>query len=79
VKLKVDPDSQLPAKVTKSDLKAESSDATILFDREAGRVVEARGKLHVKGSMTLSAMGQDIPGELDLTIETNQELQPEAK
>jgi hypothetical protein len=79
VKLKVDPDSQAPAKVTKSDLKVESSGGTILFDREAGRVVEARGKLHVKGSMTLSAMGQDIPGELDLTIETNQELQPTAR
>jgi hypothetical protein len=79
VKLKVDPDSQAPAKVTKSDLKVESSDGTILFDREAGRVVESRGKLRVKGTMTLSANGQELPGELDFTIETNQELQPAAK
>jgi len=76
VQLKVDPDSQAPAKVTKSELKVESSDGTILFDREAGRIVEARGKLHVKGTMTLSVQGQDLPGELDLTIETGSELQP---
>jgi hypothetical protein len=79
VKLKVDPDSQAPAKVTKSDLKVESSDGTILFDREAGRVAEARGKLHVKGTMTLSVQGQELPGELDLTMETNHELQPGAR
>jgi Family of unknown function (DUF6263) len=79
VKLKDDPNSQAPAKITKSDLKVESSDETILFDREAGCVVESRGKLHVKGSMTLSAGGQEIPGELDITMETVQELQPGAK
>jgi hypothetical protein len=79
VKLSDNPNSQSPAKVTKSDLKVESSDETILFDREAGRVAEARGKLRVKGTMTLSAMGQELPGELDFTIESNTELQPAAK
>ncbi len=79
VKIKDDPNDQSPAKVTKSDLKVESSEGTILFDREAGCVVETRGKLHVKGSMTLSAGGQEIPGELDITMETVQELQPGAK
>jgi hypothetical protein len=79
VKLKDDPNSQAPAKVTKSDLKVESSEGTILFDREAGCIVEARGKLHIKGSMTLSAGGQEIPGELDITMQTTQELQPGAK
>jgi Family of unknown function (DUF6263) len=79
VKLKDDPNDQSPAKITKSDLKVESSEGTILFDREAGCVIETRGKLHVKGSMTLSAGGQEIPGELDITMETVQELQPGAK
>jgi hypothetical protein len=79
VKLEDDPNDQSPAKVTKSDLKVESSDETILFDREAGRIAEARGKLKVKGSMTLSAMGQELPGELEFTVETNTELQPAAK
>jgi hypothetical protein len=79
MKIKDDPNSQAPSKVTKSDLKVDSSDGTILFDHEAGRVVESRDKLRVKGSLTVSAAGQELPGELDLTIETTQELQPGAK
>ena len=79
IKMKSDPNSQAPSKVTKSDLKVDSSDGTILFDREAGRVVESRDKLHVKGSLTVAAAGQEYPGELDLTMDTTQELQPGAK
>ncbi|MHB1559932.1 MAG: DUF6263 family protein, partial [Isosphaeraceae bacterium] len=52
-KLKEDPNSQAPAKVTKSDLKVESSEGSLLFDREAGRIVESRDKVHLKGTMTL--------------------------
>ena len=77
--IKDDPNVQAPSKVTKSDLKVESSDGMILFDREAGCVVESRDKVHVKGTLTVSANGQEYPGEVDLTIETNQELQPAAK
>jgi hypothetical protein len=66
-------------KVTKSDLKVESSAGTILFNREGGHVVSAKGKIHIKGPMTFTAAGQEIPGELDLTIETETELQPAAK
>jgi hypothetical protein len=29
--------------------------------------------------MTFSAMGQELPGELDLTFDTKEELQPAAK
>jgi hypothetical protein len=79
IKLVEDPNSQAPQKLTKSDLKVDSSDETILFDREAGCVVESRGKLKVKGSMTLSVMGQELPGELEFTLETTRELQPVAK
>ena len=79
VKLTMDPNTQSPAKVTKSDLKVESSDGTILFDREAGCVVESKGKTQIKGSLTLSIQGQDLPGELDLTMETTTTLQPSAK
>jgi Family of unknown function (DUF6263) len=79
IKMKSDPNSQSPSKVTKSDLKVDSSDGTILFDREAGRVVESRDKLRVKGSLTVAAAGQEYDGQLDLTIDTTQELQPPAK
>ena len=79
VKYSMDPDAPSPLKVTKSDLKIESSAGTILFDREAGCVVESSGKTRIKGSMSFSIMGQDLPGELDLTFDTKEELQPAAK
>jgi hypothetical protein len=65
--------------VTKSDLKIDSGDGTILFDREVGAIVSAKGKTRIKGSMTFDAGGQELPGDLDLTIETDTELQPPAK
>ena len=75
----MDPNSPSPLKVNKSDLKVESGTGMILFDREGGHVVTSNGKIHIKGSMTFTAAGQEIPGELDLTIESGTELQPEAK
>jgi len=79
IKYSMDPESQSPLKVTKSDLKIESSVGTILFDREAGCVVESKGKTQIKGSLTLSVNGMEIPGALDLTTENTVELQPGAK
>jgi len=80
VDLKQDPASNPQLKVEKGDLKVESSDETILFDREEGRVVTAQGKFRVKGdNMTFSVNGMELTGSLDLTIETNTELQPPAK
>jgi hypothetical protein len=75
----MDPDAPSPLKAVKSDLKIESGDGTILFDREAGRVVQAKGKTHIKGPMTFQAGGQEIPGDLDLIIESDTELQAAAK
>ena len=65
--------------MTKSDLKVESSEGTILFDREQGCVVESRDKTQIKGSMTFSAGGMELPGQLELSIQTNVQLQPAAK
>jgi len=79
VKYNQDPNSKSPLKVSKSDLKVESSDGTLLFDREEGRVVESRGKTRIKGSMTFAAGGQELPGQLDLNMQTNVQLQPESK
>ncbi len=79
VKYSMDPNAETPLKVTKSDLKIESTDGTILFDREAGCVVDAKGKTRVKGAMTFSIQGQELPGEIDLTMENTTQLQPEAK
>ena len=78
--LKQDPDANAQLRLKKSAVKVESSDETILFDRELGQVVSAQATIRIKGEdMTFSADGKDLPGALDLTIETNIELQPAAK
>jgi hypothetical protein len=75
-KCRQDADSSSPLKLTRSDLKVDSSEGTILFDREAGRVVESRERLELKGNLTLSAQGQDQPCRFDLTLRTEVQLQP---
>ncbi len=79
VKYVMDPKSASPLKVIKSELKIESGDGIILFDREAGCVVVSKGKTEVKGPMTFQTGGQEIPGELDWTLDIETELQPGAK
>ncbi len=73
---KQDPDAKTPLKVVKSELKVESSSGTILFDREAGQLFDAKGKTRVKGSMTFSAGGMELPGELDLRLDSNTQMLP---
>jgi hypothetical protein len=82
VEYKQDPDTKSGLKVMKSDLKIESSSATILFDREEGCVVSSREKARLKGSMTFAAKGQEATGEVgevDLNFEFDRQLQPPAK
>ncbi|MFI5461116.1 MAG: DUF6263 family protein [Isosphaerales bacterium] len=80
VELKQDGAAESPLKLKKSDLKVESSNETILFDREEGHVKSATAKIRIKGDdMTFSVNGTDLAGSLDLTIETNTELLPVAK
>ena len=69
-------DSSAPFKLTKSDLKVNSSEGTVLFEREAGRVVESRDRLELKGTLTVSAQGQDQRSRFDLTMRTEMQLQP---
>ncbi len=65
----LDPNSPVPYKVTQSDLKVDSSSGTVLFDREAGEVVENTSATRITGTMTISIMGMDLPTKLDLTLE----------
>ncbi len=66
----MDPDADSPLKPLKSDLKVDSSDGTLLFDREAGSVVERKGKTRITGDITFTANGQELPSQLDLTIDS---------
>jgi hypothetical protein len=74
-----DADSSSPAKLAKADVKVDSSEGTILFDREAGRLVEARDRVELTGGLTFSAQGQDQRIGFDLTLRTEVQLQPDAK
>ncbi len=68
-----------PLKVTKSDLKVESSEGTLLFDREAGCLVESRSRTRIKGNMTFSGDGTDTSTPIDLTLQSDTRLQAPAK
>ncbi len=57
-------------KVEKSDLKVDSSEGTLLFDREAGVFVEAQTVDRIKGTMTMAIMGQTLNADLDLTLDS---------
>ncbi|HUY35199.1 MAG TPA: hypothetical protein VMV69_20810 [Pirellulales bacterium] len=60
-------------KVTKSDLKVDTSEHTYLFDRAAGRLVDSRSQLRVMGPLGLSVANMDLSGDLDLTMEIRRE------
>jgi hypothetical protein len=80
VELKQDEAGNPQLKLVKSDVKVDSSDETILFDREEGQVVSTQSKIRIKGdNMTFSANGTDLTGALDLTIESASERLPAAK
>jgi hypothetical protein len=79
VKCQPDPHTASPLKVTKSDLKVESSEGTTLFDRDAGCVVESRERTRLKGSMTFSGGGTDTAGQITLSLQSTIELQAGAK
>lgn len=65
----VDPKSPSPLKVNKSDLKIDSSEGTILFDREAGQTVESKSVTRIKGDLTLVLNDKELPSTLDLTLD----------
>ena len=66
----LDPNSPLPLKLVRSDLKISSSTGTILFDREKGQVVETTATTRIAGPITFSVNGQELAGKVDLTIES---------
>jgi hypothetical protein len=66
----MDPNAKTPLKVTKSDMKVASSEGDIFFDRDRGVVVERFSKNRFQGPMTFSINGMELPGKVDLTIES---------
>lgn len=70
VRYAIAPDSPLPVRATASDLKIESSTGALFFDRELGAVVESRRKFAIRGGVVFSVGGLDVPGDLELDLET---------
>src|SRR5207249_9884125 len=68
--------SKLPLKVTKSDLKSTESTQAMLFDRSAGQVHSEKGKIRIQGDLDFTINGENYPGKLDLTIESDATRQP---
>jgi Family of unknown function (DUF6263) len=79
IKYDRDPDGKLPVKVVKSDLKVESSDGTVLFDREEGHIVSASDRIRIKGNMTYSGGGVDQTVPFELNSDTSTQLQPSTR
>jgi len=69
VKYDLDPAADSPVKVVRSELKVDSSLGQVLFDREAGQIVESESTTHILGPMTLSINGMELAAKVDLTLE----------
>jgi hypothetical protein len=72
----MDPNAASPLKVTGSDLKVALSEGSLLFDRERGAITAANSKIRINGTLTMTINGMELPGKLDLTIESKTTLQP---
>ncbi len=53
--------SAMPFRPSAATFQTERAGGIILFDRNRGRVEEARETFHVRGSMTIELLGQSIP------------------
>lgn len=76
VTYQMDPESKSPLKAGKSALKVESSEGEMLFDREAGQMVERKEVDHIKGTIDFTYEDKNVPGKLDLTYETGSTRTP---
>lgn len=76
VSYSLDPNAKSPFQLKESAMKIDSSDGTLLFDREKGAIVQAISKTAVLGTLTLTINGMDFPGKLDLKLDEKTTLQP---
>jgi hypothetical protein len=62
------PNSALPIELKSSDLKIAESGGELLFDRKRGVIFRNTDSISIEGKLTLVAQGNELPGELKLTI-----------
>ena len=63
-------DSPLPLKLKGSELKADESEGTLLFDRELGRTAESTSSTRITGDITFTLNDMELPSKLDLKMKT---------
>lgn len=66
----------IPLDVKESELTVESSEGELLYNRDLRLVTGTTELFHIVGSMTLTANGQELPGELDLTMSFTTSVEP---
>lgn len=72
----MDPNSPSPLKVIASDLTIKNAEGEYLFDAARGVVVRGTSKTSVAGTMKFSINGQELPGKVDLKLDSKTTLQP---
>ncbi len=55
--------------IKKADLKAENAKGNIYFDVENGRMTSSEMAMRIKGTLTVSAMNQDFPLDIDVEMQ----------
>jgi hypothetical protein len=73
VEYSIKPNAGMGLTAKSSDLKVESSKHVYLFDREAGRMVNADNEVRITGKIVLSINNMSLDGVLDLTLATRAE------
>jgi hypothetical protein len=68
--------SPLPLTVKTSQLKADETEGTILFDRARGQSIESHSNLRITGDITFVAGDKELPAKLDLKIESSAAIKP---
>lgn len=66
----IDAGGGLPLSLKSSDLKVTEGTGHYLFDPQEGAITSTAGKTRIQGDLVFVAGGQELPGKLDLTIET---------
>ena len=59
-----------------SKLHPTTIEGVIYFDAEQGMVVENRETIHITGDLTFRMQGNDLAGQIDLTMGTSLVVQP---
>jgi hypothetical protein len=56
----------LPFEITKGEFRTPTASGTYYFDAEAGKLVQVERKYNMKGTLTMSAAGQEIEMEMEM-------------